>query len=544
MNNANTPDVAKAGATASAQPRLPDKWDHEADVVIVGYGGAGAIAAVAAHDAGANVLMIEKTPADTPTVIRHTPSTRYCGMQGIEWVGSIEDGVKFLRYATAGMNSDDVLEGYVKKWITNIDWIKSMGGEIHVSPGTVSGEDFPLDSPGLAGGPNGEANMRILTWVPFAEFVKDYALGAPPAWKFLSGNVTKRGIKVLFDTPAKRLITHPVTGEVIGVEATTKGKPVYVKARKAVALTCGGFEHNTHMKMESFRAATFQFYANPANTGDGHVMAGNLGAEMVHMPCISGRAGLMRFPGQATACGLKLGGKNGGWIFVDQYGKRFGNESILRSAHSAWINLTVFDQLRMEYPRIPHWLIFDEAIRKLGRISDLGLGKLGTGKDSSQWSDEVASMYWSDSNEDEIAKGWILKAATIEELAAKIAAHTENSGRMTPASLQETIKKYNAYCASKSDADFSRPASALIPLGTPPYYAVNTYPGGPNTQGGPKKNGKCQAMRANDTVIKRLYCGGELSSLNTISYSIKNVSELFITGRIIGESAAAEKPWE
>jgi len=537
-------DSARADATLKAPPRLPDKWDCEADVVIVGYGGAGAVTAMTAHDAGAKVLMLEKTPADTATVIRHTPSTRYCGMQGIEWVGSIEDGVKFLRYATAGMNSDDVLEGYVKKWATNLDWLKSMGGDIYVSPGTVSGEDFPLDSPGLAGGKDEEKNLRIVTWVPFADFVKDYSIGALPAWKFLSDNVTKRGIEILFDTAARRLITHPVTGDVVGVEAASQGKPVYVKARKAVALTCGGFEHNTHMKMEAFRAANYQFYANPANTGDGHVMAGELGAEMVHMPCVSGRVGLMKFPGQATACGLKLGGKTGGWIYVDQYGKRYGNEAILRSAHSSWIHATLWDQMRIEYPRIPCWLIFDESIRKQGRISDLGLGKLGAGLDSSRWSEGVASMKWSESNEDEIAKGWILKAATIGELASKIAAHAENSGRMTVAGLQGTVDKYNAYCAAKKDADFGRPASNLIPLGNPPYYAVNVYPGGPNTQGGPRKNGKCQAMRANGTVIKRLYVGGELSSLNTISYCMKNVSELFITGRIIGESAAAEKSWD
>lgn len=152
--------------------------------------------------------------------------------------------------------------------------------------------------------------------------------------------------------------------------------------------------------------------------------------------------------------------------------------------------------MRIEYPRIPCWLIFDESIRKQGRISDLGLGKLGAGLD------------------------------------------------MTVAGLQGTVDKYNAYCAAKKDADFGRPASNLTPLGNPPYYAVNVYPGGPNTQGGPRKNGKCQAVRANDTVIKRLYVGGELSSLNTISYCMKNVSELFITGRIIGESAAVEKPWD
>ena len=58
------------------KPWLPAKWDYEADVVVVGYGGAGAAAAIEAHDAGATVLILEKQQADTPSFIDHTPSTR------------------------------------------------------------------------------------------------------------------------------------------------------------------------------------------------------------------------------------------------------------------------------------------------------------------------------------------------------------------------------------------------------------------------------------------------------------------------------------
>ena len=56
-------------ASASAKALTPDtKWDDEADVVVIGFGGAGASAAITAHDAGSNVLIIEKwtLPAETP----------------------------------------------------------------------------------------------------------------------------------------------------------------------------------------------------------------------------------------------------------------------------------------------------------------------------------------------------------------------------------------------------------------------------------------------------------------------------------------------
>ena len=54
-------------------------WTEEAEVVVVGYGGAGGVTAIAAADAGARVLIMEKQLADTPTATHHTPSTRMSG---------------------------------------------------------------------------------------------------------------------------------------------------------------------------------------------------------------------------------------------------------------------------------------------------------------------------------------------------------------------------------------------------------------------------------------------------------------------------------
>jgi len=67
-------DETKPGSAGEGFPR----WDFEAEVVIVGYGGAGAAAAIEAHDAGADVLILEKQKADTPTYVHHTPSSRMC----------------------------------------------------------------------------------------------------------------------------------------------------------------------------------------------------------------------------------------------------------------------------------------------------------------------------------------------------------------------------------------------------------------------------------------------------------------------------------
>jgi len=79
----------------------------------------------------------------------------------------------------------------------------------------------------------------------------------------------------------------------------------------------------------------------------------------------------------------------------------------------------------------------------------------------------------------EIEKGWIKTAGTLEELGHLI------GGKMDPASLKETVNKYNSYCERGYDPEFSRTGQSLEALVTPPFYACTLYPGGINTCGDP-----------------------------------------------------------
>ncbi|MDP6101418.1 MAG: FAD-binding protein, partial [Dehalococcoidia bacterium] len=84
----------------------------------------------------------------------------------------------------------------------------------------------------------------------------------------------------------------------------------------------------------------------------------------------------------------------------------------------------------------------------------------------------------------------------------------------------------------------------LVPISNPPYYAVKMWPGGPNTQGGPKRNHRAQILNVDGDPIARLYAAGEFGSVYGMLYPSGggNIAECIAFGRIAGEHAAREEP--
>jgi hypothetical protein len=195
------------------------------------------------------------------------------------------------------------------------------------------------------------------------------------------------------------------------------------------------------------------------------------------------------------------------------------------------LELTYFSQERVEYPNNPFYLVFDETLKTKQPLSSSG----GMGGRMT-WNGVYDVYKWSADNNAEIEKGWIIKAGTIKELAAKIP--------MDAAGLEETIAKYNGYCRSGKDAEFDRRKESLLPIKTPPYYAMELALTCINTQGGPKHNAKAQTLDNEDKPIPRLYSAGELGSFFGFLYpGGSNIPEAIAFGGIAGENAAAEKPW-
>lgn len=482
----------------------PERWDMAYDVVVVGWGAAGTAAAVTAHDLGAKVMILEKMPDGGG-------NTRVCGGNII-----IPKGKEFLEYLdTLSFKTTDreILEVFVKEAMKNGDWIREMGGEVQVFrplevayPTMIAGAGFPH--------------------VRGAETVVKYNIkgtleeGKPSQrlWKFLSGLINKRGIKVLTNTPARELIRNE-KGEIGGLRAECDGKEIWVKARKAVILTCGGYENDPRMKWDYLPVKPVMFLGNPGNTGDGIRMAQKIGADIWHMTRLSC---LIGFKAPEFAAAFWISFLSEGFFFVDKYGRRFVNEAGIE-IHEYYRELSYFDIEKMEFPRVPLWAIFDEQTRRRGALSR---GTAGYNRDLYTWSID---------NSAEIKKGWILQGNTAKELAAKMGIAAQV--------LEATIARYNQFCHAGKDEDFGRPKEDLRAL-APPFYAIQLWPALINTQGGPRRDKEARVLDPDGQPIPRLYAAGELGSIWGYLYQgACNIGEALVFGRIAGRNAAAEKPW-
>jgi succinate dehydrogenase/fumarate reductase flavoprotein subunit len=484
--------------------RIPEKWDMEYDVVVVGWGMAGTAAAVTAHDDHAEVLILEKMPDGGG-------NTRVSGGNII-----IPKGNEFIDYLDAlsfKTTEREIIEVFVEYAMKNGDWIREMGGDIQVfMPLEVA---YPSTTPG-AGFPH----------IRGAETVVKYNIKGTPQegkpserlWNFLSGLVAKRGIKVLTHTAAKELILS-LDGEIIGVMAEREGRTIDIKARKAVILTCGGYQNDPEMKWDYLPVKPVFFFGTPGNTGDGIKMVQKIGGDIWHMTRLSCLVG---FKAPEFEAAFPIAFLSEGFIFVDKYGGRFVNEAGIE-VHEYYTALTPFDVEKMEFPRIPFWAIFDEQTRRRGPLSR---GTAGYNRDLYSWSLD---------NSTEITKGWILHGKTVAELAAKIS--------IAPKTLEEQIDRYNENCQAGRDADFGRPKEDLRVL-KPPFYAIQLWPALINTQGGPRRDKESRVLDPDGQPIPKLYAAGELGSIWGYLYQgACNVGEALVFGRIAGRNAAAEKPW-
>jgi len=470
-------------------------WDDETEVLVIGFGGAGAVAALTAQDSGAKVLVVEK--------MERGGGNTNVSLGGFLCPKDVGGALQYLEsLCSRGFRTVDseMIRVYAEECYRNKEWVEGLGAKTHV----YGGAGFPQ----LPGAESIEKRM-----VTGKNTVEENSF-----WSFLRSRVESREIPVWNSSPAKELIPDGNGAVIIGAVIQKEGNLRKVKARRAVILTCGGFEYDDGLKADYLKGYPYYSLAPPGNTGDGVRMAQRVGADLWHMPGVSCPLG---FKAPEFEAAFYIRPPSNRFIFVDQQGKRFCSEVEIHAYNHL---VDWFDTHTLTFPRIPCFLIFDEQARTAG---PMGLTSMGYNRGRYSWSKDNAV---------EITRGWITPDDTPGGLARKIG--------LDAGFLQKTITEYKRQCESGEDILYHRPKDKLSPLGPGPYYAMKLWPCLLNTQGGPRRNVKAQVLYPDGRPIPRLYSAGELGSLFGLLYQgAGNLGECLAFGRIAGREAAKEPIW-
>ena len=384
------------------------KWDEDVDVVVVGYGLSGGISAIEAHDAGAKVLIVEKS--------------QYPGGLSILSGGHVlcaddaEKATKYLHVTSGGRVDKDLVLTFAQGLAENEAYLRRLaefnGGRVKAY-GRGDEKEYTETYRYPFEGANTFYTALILEVPGFSgkfPWVQRLRASGVNLMKTVMDHIETRKINVLYSTPAKRLFTD-TNGSVIGLLAGSARGDISIHARRAVILACGGFEQNEWLLAQYVQGKPFFPMAPQTHTGDGVLMAQKVGAALWHMWHLHGSYGFKfsEFPiaFRHPFAGARNPKRVMPWIVVDKYGSRYMNEYQPAGQDTGHRAMEIYDPDMPGYSRIPSFLIFDEQGRKRGRIAQpLSLGDY---------------FYdWSEDNLAEVKKGWILSANTIGELALKI----------------------------------------------------------------------------------------------------------------------------
>ncbi len=504
---------------------LPETWDEETDVVVVGCGYAGAVAAISAREAGARVTLIEK--------MREPGGISVCSAGGVRVAEDADAAFEYLRETNGGTTPDPVLRTLASGMTEAETFVRALGRECGavISRRPAAG-NYPFSGHRTFG-------FVYVDDVPGVDparlypHVRGSKAGALLFHVLLQG-LRRRGIEVRTETPARRLLAD-AGGTLRGIQVEAAGRLRAIRARRGVVLACGGFEAAHDMQAQFWQGKPVLSAAVRGNTGDGIRLAQELGAELWHMWHYHGSYGF-RHPDPAYPYGIRTKrlpdwlpgeGPRGDvvmtWIVVDQMGRRFMNEYPPYLQDTGARPLEPYGAERQRFDRIPCWLVTDEAGRKrypLGRPT---------------YNDPAVGYDWSADNSTEIELGILRRATNIAELARLI--------EVDAGVLGETLARWNQACARRSDPEHGRPPSSMTAIAEPPFYAAQLWPVVSNTQGGPRHDEAQRIIDVFGAPIPRLYAAGELGSVFGHLYmSGGNLAECFIGGRIAGRGAAQEIP--
>jgi fumarate reductase flavoprotein subunit len=488
----------------------------DADVVVVGAGGAGMTAAITAAGEGKSVVVLEsqsmvggnsvratggmnaaktvyqdenefgesagvektlKTAAEkyadneTITALAKTVSEQWAAYQANPT--GYFDSVELMELDTMiggkGINDPELVETLCANSADAIDWLDEHGITLH----NVSS----------FGGASVKRIHRPVNAEGKTVSVGSYMI------PLLQENCEKAGVKMMLDTTATEILTD-ANGAAVGVKATgASGETVTVNA-KAVVLATGGFGANLDMVVKyKPELKGFMTTNAPGIQGQGIEMAQAIGAATVDMDQIQ----IHPTVEANTAALITEGLRGDGAILINEEGKRFIDEVGTRDVVSA---------AEIAQTGSYSWLVVDQAMA-----------------DASS----VIQGY--------IKKGYTVTGATYEELGKAMG--------VDAAAFAETMEKWNGYVEAKNDPDFGR-TSFANKLDTAPYYAIKVTAGVHHTMGGLKINANTEVLNEKGEVIPGLFAAGEVTGgvhgANRLGGNA--VADFTVFGRIAGAAAS------
>ena len=495
MNNSDKTSPSKP-LRASAIPH----WDIETDIAIVGFGGAGACAAIEAADAGATVQLFELASASGGSTALSsaeiymggnggTPVQQACG-----YSDDTENMLNYLRACFGNQADEDKLRYYCENSIAHYQWLTGMGVPFKMSELKERAIMALTDDCLLYTG-----NEKAY---PFPEHAKPIPRGhnleiegdngGPLLMKLLTEAVEAReNVTVHYESRALTLVQDD-NDVVVGIVVRINQKEHYVKASKGVILCAGGFCMNEEM----VRKYAPQFdcgltpIGNPGDTGSGILMGMGAGGATINMhECF---VSLPYYPPSSLTYGILVNDKGQRFINEDCYHGRVGYNALLQQRNSKRI-----------------YMITDvEGYGDYERMSYLGAQGAGTGD-------------------------------TIAELEGEL--------ELPSGSLQQTLESYNRNAAEGNDPLYHKSDAWLRPI-EPPFVALDCTLGrGPFypffTLGGLDSLPTGEVLNADREVIPGLYAAGRTTAgipRTAAGYaSGMSVGDATFFGRMAGKAAAA-----
>jgi succinate dehydrogenase/fumarate reductase flavoprotein subunit len=459
---------------------------HRVDVLVVGFGAAGAAAALDAHRRGASVQIVEKCEAGGG-------NCRHSGGFLFDIAGP--SAIDHLDALCFGKTDRSVLRTYAEGVRQVPMWLREMGGRVD-----------PVDMDAFGGMLPSWPYLPGAGHVTYRQFVGDGARPGIALWELLERSVAAAGIPVSTHAPVTELLMRE--GAVRG--AVVQGREI--EADGGVILACGGMEYDAEMR-DTYLALPLVPVGHPGNTGDSLRLAAQAGASLWHMSAFFGWTAHRR-PDHEAAFTLDVHAPS--FLYVDADGRRFADETGWE-VHDKIRSWTAFFPRNRNRPHLPGYIVFDEAARRAGPLN----GIVGTPND----------YVWSGDNSAEVASGWITRADTPNELAQRIG--------VAPETLTATLDAYAGAVAVGRDEQFGRSADTLAALEAP-LYAIEMCPGLATASGGPRRDARARVLAPGDTPIAGLYAAGAAGSIwGHLTEHGGGLTDAIVFGRVAGNEAAA-----